>query len=35
MLTHPRLASFITTLGVNLPGDGLRDRLDLLDPHQY
>jgi ABC-type antimicrobial peptide transport system permease subunit len=38
MLTHwwlatfPGLAIFITTLGINLPGDGLRD---LLDPHRY
>ena len=38
MLTHPWLATFpglaifITTLGINLLGDGLRD---LLDPHQY
>ena len=38
MLTHwwlatfPGIAIFITTLGINLLGDGLRD---LLDPHQY
>jgi peptide/nickel transport system permease protein len=38
MLTHPWLATFpglaifVTTLGINLLGDGLRD---LLDPHQY
>ncbi len=38
MLTHPWLATFpglaifVTTLGINLFGDGLRD---LLDPHQY
>ncbi len=38
MLTHPWLATFpgiaifITTLGINLLGDGLRD---LFDPHQY
>ncbi len=38
MLTHPWLATFpglaifITTLGINLLGDGLRD---VLDPHQY
>lgn len=38
MLTHwwlatfPGLAIFITTLGINLLGDGLRD---LLDPRQY
>jgi peptide/nickel transport system permease protein len=38
MLTHwwlatfPGLAIFITTLGINLLGDGLRD---LLDPHRY
>lgn len=37
MLTHPWLATFpgiaifLTTLGINLLGDGLRD---LLDPHQ-
>jgi len=37
MLTHPWLATFpgiaifVTTLGINLLGDGLRD---LLDPHQ-
>jgi peptide/nickel transport system permease protein len=38
MLTHwwlatfPGIAIFVTTLGINLTGDGLRD---LLDPHQY
>jgi peptide/nickel transport system permease protein len=38
MLTHPWLATFpgiaifLTTLGINLLGDGLRD---LFDPHQY
>ena len=38
MLTHPWLATFpgiaifVTTLGINLLGDGLRD---LFDPHQY
>ena len=38
MLTHPWLATFpgiaifVTTLGINLLGDGLRD---LLDPHRY
>ncbi len=38
MLTHPWLATFpglaifVTTLGINLLGDGLRD---VLDPHQY
>jgi peptide/nickel transport system permease protein len=38
MLTHPWLATFpgiaifLTTLGINLLGDGLRD---ALDPHQY
>jgi peptide/nickel transport system permease protein len=38
MLTHwwlatfPGIAIFVTTLGINLLGDGLRD---LLDPHQY
>jgi peptide/nickel transport system permease protein len=38
MLTHPWLATFpgiaifLTTLGINLLGDGLRD---VLDPHQY
>jgi peptide/nickel transport system permease protein len=38
MLTHPWLATFpglaifVTTLGINLLGDGLRD---LLDPYQY
>jgi peptide/nickel transport system permease protein len=38
MLTHwwlatfPGIAIFVTTLGINLMGDGLRD---LLDPHQY
>ena len=38
MLTHwwlatfPGIAIFVTTLGINLLGDGLRD---VLDPHQY
>ncbi len=38
MLTHwwlatfPGIAIFVTTLGINLLGDGLRD---FLDPHQY
>ena len=38
MLTHwwlatfPGIAIFMTTLGINLLGDGLRD---VLDPHQY
>jgi peptide/nickel transport system permease protein len=38
MLTHwwlatfPGIAIFVTTLGINLLGDGLRD---ILDPHQY
>ncbi len=38
MLTHwwlatfPGVAIFVTTLGINLLGDGLRD---ILDPHQY
>jgi len=38
MLTHPWLATFpglaifLTTLGINLLGDGMRD---VLDPHQY
>ncbi|MFB3818596.1 MAG: ABC transporter permease [Candidatus Methylomirabilales bacterium] len=38
MLTHPWLATFpglaifVTTLGINLLGDGLRD---VMDPHQY
>ena len=38
MLTHwwlatfPGVAIFLTTLGINLLGDGLRD---VLDPHQY
>lgn len=38
MLTHwwlatfPGIAIFVTTLGINLLGDGLRD---ALDPHQY
>jgi peptide/nickel transport system permease protein len=38
MLTHawlatfPGIAIFVTTLGINLLGDGLRD---VLDPHQF
>ncbi len=32
LAAFPGLAIFITTLGINLLGDGLRD---LLDPHQY
>ncbi len=32
LATFPGLAIFVTTLGINLLGDGLRD---LLDPHQY
>jgi peptide/nickel transport system permease protein len=32
LATFPGIAIFVTTLGINLLGDGLRD---LLDPHQY
>jgi peptide/nickel transport system permease protein len=32
LATFPGLAIFVTTLGINLLGDGLRD---ILDPHQY
>jgi peptide/nickel transport system permease protein len=32
LATFPGLAIFVTTLGINLLGDGLRD---FLDPHQY
>lgn len=32
LATFPGIAIFVTTLGINLLGDGLRD---VLDPHQY